>query len=646
MIDLRTGNDLYVEGLFSEGARATIALERSFSRGHYLSLSLNAPIFTRGLQSTASAETITLTGDNLYNPSWGLYDGEVRNSRVMKYALPSLQARYERPLNTTTTLVMEFNPQVGRRSISSLGWYDAYNPSPDYYRKLPSYAYASDTKDAIELVWRDQNSPYTQIAWDNLVRYNQLSTDGSAHYIVEEDVELRCRLDTRALLSSRLNERVSIDYGLGYGYQRDRHFKEVVDLLGAEYHLDQDLYIGDNEHSGNDMQNNLRDPNRRVTCGDRFGYDYTALSTNVALLLGFSYRAKDFSVALHGELAQMWMSRIGHYEKERFAGSLSYGSSAVVEMSHNKVDLHIAYSIDGHHHLRLRGSFEEIPMDHEDLFLQIESANRIIDNPLSQSIAEINLAYRYERGDFALDIEGYIGLSRNKTEVWSSYDDMSYTYANAVMSGIGSRSMGINITSNYRIDRNLTWYTTIAVADNTYDCIPNISLYDDSDLSLISSSAASAVEGCKVGNKPQLSVESSLNYFVGRGLILSLDLSYVGGRYLSPSIIRRSDRVVLYAASSSPELAAELIAQESMRDIFDASIGVMKSIYFEKDRRIIINAQIDNLLGDSNRVNYGAESNRILTTSAGSSVASRYLQPSRYRYDTPRTLYLSCSYRF
>ncbi len=643
-VDMRLGSDANVEGLFREQILGEFSASREFSRNHHLLLSIDAPIITRGLQSDASEEAITLTGDNLYNPSWGIYDGEVRNSRIARYATPQLSLNYQRPIADATHLVARFMAKAGRTSTSRLAWFDGYNPWPDYYQKLPSYAPAGDQRQEVEQMWRSGDTDYTQIGWERLVAINQLSADGSAHYIVEQQVEVLSEGMGEVLFSSDVGGGVDLIYGVRGEWRSGRNFKEVDDLLGAEYLLDHDLYIGDYAYLGNDMQNDMRNPDRKVTAGERFGYDYTARERGVAAVLALDYRTQALSLMVRGEFGEQTSSRIGHYEKERFAGELSYGESDRVSMANNSLNIAANYSLSGRHHLSARATLRQLPIDHRDLFIQVQCANRIVDNPSPRVMRSVGLGYRYESPDFILNAEAYLLSSRNETQVWSYYDDLSYTYSNVVCSGVGSRSVGLDLVAKYRVSKRLNWDIALAVGDFTYDCAPEVKLYDDVTMELFSTSQATAVEGSKVGNAPQVLLTSSLTFFVNYGLILSLDCSYGGCRYIAPSFTRRTDRVVLSA--NSPEMERQIVEQERLPDVYDATLSATKTWWLHGDNRISLNLRINNLFGDANRVEYGREANRILTTSDGSSSDSRYLEPSSYVYGTPRTLYISCSYSF
>ncbi len=639
-LSMRSGRDVNISGVFSQNFRGEFSAGKLFGKSHYLQINLVAPIETEGLQGGASQEALTLTGDNLYNPAWGYYDGEVRNSRVKRYRVPKLDIRYQRPIGGSTTAALELGAEYGRSSLSRLGWYDGYNPTPDYYRKLPSYISNSDLKADVEQLWRDQNSDYTQIAWDNLVLSNQRSTDGEAHYIIEDQVKRISHTDLSLLLRSTLGDRVYINYGLEANISRDRYFKEMNDLLGAEHLIDIDQYIGDNSHLSNDMQNNLRDPNRKITKGNRFSYDYTLSGISTIGVIGIEYHSNTISISLDGRFSESKIQRIGHYEKERFAGDLSYGGSKITTLPTSSAKANIAYSLSGRHTLSLLASTHRVAPEADDIFIQVQNANRIVDNPQSQILNSINLGYHYSSPLFMIDVVGYFIRSRNQTNTWQAYDDLSYTYSDVVVSGVGFSSIGVELVSHYKPNKDLRLDMTLAVGDYTYDTTPTVTLYDDTDMTLYSTSEAQAVVGCKVGNAPQLLTTFGATYFADNSFILSLDCSYAGGRYIAPSFMRRSDRVI--RGTGSPEMEQQIVSQSNLGSVFDVTAGVTKTFWLADDDRISLTLRVNNLLGDRDRIDYGRESNRILRNSAG----SYYLQPSTYYYETPRTLYFSCNYLF
>ncbi len=647
-LDYRAGRDIAVEGLFSSDVRSKIKLGREFkrvdAREHYLSISAEVPFLMRSLQSSATQESFDLMGDNLYNPSWGFYDGEVRSARVSRYRVTDVSAEYHRPLGRATSLSIVLDGDVGRRSVSSLGWYDAYNPTPDYYRKMPSYLATGELRSDVESLWRDDDERYTQIAWDELVTMNRASIDGEARYIIEDRVTQQRNGEVMLLLESDVADGVTLRYGVAGRVEADRLYKEVNDLLGADYHLDIDQYIGDYSSLGNDMQNDLRNPNRHVTQGERFGYDYTRHRQDMEGVIGLSYRGGEFNAALNCRIGDARQWREGHYEKERFAGSGSYGDSNIVINSTSSFDLKCGYIFAGQHHLTIHGALCRMPQDHADLFIEEQSSNRLVDNISPRNMSLLSLGYALRSRSLRLNIEGYYQQLTNQNDVWSGYDDLSYTYTDIVVSGISIRSLGVEACATYDVSRRVQLALALSLGDYTYDSAPLVQLYESDDMELLSDSYSIATEGCKVGNAPQVVVSGGADIYLSYGFSLSIDASYAAGRYIAPSFARRTERIL--RGASSAELVDEIVEQRSLGSVFDITLSALRSFKLTGGNTLSIYARVENLLGDRDRIDYGRESSRILRGSEFSTTASYYRQADRYVYCSARSFYLSLSYSF
>ena len=112
-LDVRTGRDMHVEGVFTNAVTAGLRLARRFGEGHELSVLCIVPPSVRGTRLSSSEEAFTLTGDRLYNPAWGWLDGRVRNSRVRRETVPLALAAYAVPLSASTSFAATLAPQAG-----------------------------------------------------------------------------------------------------------------------------------------------------------------------------------------------------------------------------------------------------------------------------------------------------------------------------------------------------------------------------------------------------------------------------------------------------------------------------------------------------------------------------------------------------
>lgn len=97
----------------------------------------------------------------------------------MKAFDPTLILSHIWKINDDMTLTTGLGTHYGRYGNTALNWYNAPDPRPDYYRQLPSYFKygfigfdSPEQADRTELLWRRNDTSYTQINWDDLYLAN------------------------------------------------------------------------------------------------------------------------------------------------------------------------------------------------------------------------------------------------------------------------------------------------------------------------------------------------------------------------------------------------------------------------------------------------------------------------------------------
>ncbi len=632
----RTGRDANIEGVFQNRLAPRLTLIKSFNDSHRLSVCLELPYSMQGLRTSANEECYNLIGNNLYNPSWGYYHGEVRNSRVMRRFLPTLRAEWCGTISQDTDITITLDGEYGTRRLSRLGWYNTYNPTPNYYYKLPSYHLGTPTYSEAVEVWQQNNTDYTQIGWDYLEEVNLASQDGSTHYVVEDMVTKVAQAELCALFTTPLSGGFTITYGLRCAVNNNRSYKEMRDLLGGEYLLDIDQWSGDYIQMGNSMQNNLRSPNRKITNGDKFGYDYSLEHLSFEGLTQLEYHTPRLALNFALSLGEEQQQRVGHYEKERFAGSASYGESQRLSFSTYDISLEAGYIVSPKHHISIGANTSNLAPLSRNTFLAVQYCNYTISSPTTETLTSLHARYNYTSHPIRLSIEGYIISSNNAVQVWQGYDDISSTYCNTVISDIATRTMGLELAFETQPTYRLTLSASLAAGLYRYTSSPTVSLYSDVDMTLVSESKASSVNGYVVGNAPQLSTTATMRYRFQRDVTLSVELFYYAWRYAAPSLIRRTDRIV--NAMTSPESQAAIINQERLPNLTNAHLSISKSFMLKDKSRIIAHLKVGNLLGGDNIISSAKEANRVIDGTTR--------QASTYEYAVGRTLYLSLAYRF
>lgn len=639
--DFRTGRDLRVEGVFTNAVTGGFRLWRTLGASGdegTLSLLFIVPVSTRGTRLSTSEEAFTLTGDRLYNPAWGFQDGRVRNSRVRREMLPLAVATWERRLAPSTTVSAALGAETGTNRYSSLGWYDARTPMPDNYRYLPSYTGDRATEEA----WLAGDPHYTQIDWDELIRQNRMS-GGAAVYALEDRVERLCDLGLHVCFETDVEHRLTLRYGVALRLDDRRHYKEMRDLLGADYITDIDQYLIDDDTYGNQLQNDLRHPDRTIREGDRFGYDYTLSTRSAELFFQMDYRSDRFRGDVSVSAGSSAVNRRGHYEKELFPGSLSYGRSRVLRFAPYTLRATCGWSFTPRQYVGLSLLAAARTPDAGDLFYQPLYNNRTLENPVPERTFAAEAVWRLTGPVVNLQTTLFAVLTLDGSETRRYYDDLSYVYCDLAVTGLGTASYGVEAAADIRLSER--WLLTLAASAGRYRYVrdPVVTVLSDVDNTAIDRGSRSRMGGCEVGGAPQVTAASELAWFGRNGWGVRASAGYAGRRFVEAMPLRRTDR--LAAQTGITREAFELFTQqERLADALTLDASLFKSFWFDRSR-LTVSLLLKNLLGSSDIVYNGYESLRVRRISSGDTT---YYTPhaTRYTYLLPRSFYLTVSYRF
>ena len=636
--DVRTGRDMHVEGVFTNALTAGLRLAKRFGEGHELALLCIVPPSTRGTRLSSSEEAFSLTGDRLYNPAWGFQDGRVRNSRVRRETIPLAVVTYEVPLSPATSLTAAFGAEAGVSKYSMLDWYDARTPMPDNYRYLPSYAGDRET----ELAWRSNDTRYTQVDWDELIRRNRMAA-GHAVYALEDRAERLCNLSANALLTTDVDGRLTLRYGVALRRENTRSYRQMRDLLGAEYITDIDRFLVDDDTYSNLLQNDLRHPDRTIRAGDRFGYDYTLTARTALIHAQADYRADRFRADLSAELGSGAVSRRGHYEKELFPGAQSYGRSRVMRFTPYAFRALAGWAFTPRCYLEAAVQADARMPEAENLFYQPLYNNRTVDNPVPERTYAAELGWRFTGPVLDLQATVFAVLTLDGTETRRYYDDMASVYCDMAVTGIGRLSYGIEAAADIRL--SYRWRLSLAASAGRYKYArdPVVTVLSDVDNSAVDLRAVSRMGGCETGGAPQLTATAELAWFGSRGWGCRASAGYAGRRYVEPMPLRRTDRIAGQGGITREAFEA-FTRQERLADAFTLDTSLFKSFYFDRSR-LTAALMLRNLLGDADTPYGGYESLRVRRIRPGDDTLYTP-HATRCTYAWPRSFYLTISYRF
>ena len=632
---VRTGRDLYVDGVFTNSV--DVAVGASYTgRNDRLDIAISLPWSERGLRQASTDEAYTLTHNRLYNPAWGMQNGKVRNSRVATSLRPEVVAMWQRRLTVVTDLTLTANAYFERMGTSSLTWFNAPTPAPDNYKYMPSY-YADDKQAEVAKAWSTNDLRYTQIDWDRLYHTNTLQQDGAARYAVTLRRTNLSHIAINAGLKSRVGI-VTLNYGAELHGDSERRFRVMEDPMGATHIRDIDYYIEDDATYSHLTDNNLRNPNDMVREGDRYSYDYRLGSIGLKFYATAEWSISDLDFRVGAQMTPELSWRRGYFEKELFAGNASYGRSESLVLTPAMLNASCHYNIDNHDISAAFMVSAKSP-NRDDIFLQPEYNNRMVAKPELATILSAELAYSYTAKRLRLNATLYLNSTTREVDVVRYYDDLAGEYSDAVVSGIGRIHYGIEATAEATWSRLFSSAFALNIAQYRYHRNPTVTTYTDDDNTLIATSIAN-MRGHHVG-APEIALYGDI-CFRHNGWMARASVQYWALGYVTPSVVRRTERVLSYSASAEEREALNF--QQHLPDVATIDLALSKYFRLADKRSLSLQLSARNILG-SNVIYSGYEENRISLRKVGSRTDVTPFA-NRLSYAYPRLITLSASLRF
>lgn len=638
-------------GSFYNSAGYFVSLQKVLNDHHSLSLVTYGAPTKRASNSASTQEAYDLTGSNMYNPDWGWQEGEKRNARVVESYDPTAIFNWVWTPNKNTTLNTGFAFHKSFYSKAALGWHDAADPRPDYYRYFPSYYTDQEVIDLYTDRWTSEGE-YTQIRWDNLYRTNlmnnyladQAGTETGSTYIVEKRHSNQAVWALGSTLNLRINDRLTMQGGVSGNYTNSSYYKTVKDLLGGKYWLDVDQYSERDFPDNPAMaQNDMDNPNRRVGKGDRFGYDYDILTyqANVWDQYSFNLPKWDFFLSMRGDYLSF--QRDGHMRNGRSPeNSLGKGKRHTFFTAGIKGGA--TFKLDGRNsftaHLYYGG---EAPRPY-DAYISPRTKDDVIDNLKSERIFSADLGYAASYRNFKGTVTAFYTDQRDNTERVSFYDDLNSTFMNYALTGVHKRYMGVELGLSYKLSATLTLEGAANISRYQYRNRPTgTRSYENGAEEDITQTVY--LKNFYVSGTPQEAYSLALNWAGPHMWFVEVSGTWMNRSYVSLSPNRHELMPDLYLLANNEEelksLISDITTQEKLNEAFVVNASIGHVIYLNRSSSLNINLNLTNLLNNKNIMTGGYQQGRFDYKEYN---VGKF--PNKYYYAQGFKMYLNVGVRF
>ena len=539
----------YFAGTTFDGWSWFAAADKRIGQNHLLSLVVFGAPTKSGRLGTSVKEAFDLVGTTNYNPFWGWQNGKKRNANNVRTDQPYVILTHDYRINNNSSLVTAVNFSKGDRASSNLDWYHADNPSPLYYRYLPSYWEDPNLKAQLTKEWQT-NDDVRQINWNRMYDANrkQLETFNGvtgrrSRYVQFEYVTNTTKMNLNTVFNTRLGNNVEITSGASYQYQKNKNYKKIIDLLGGDYFVDLNQFAERiNANNPDFPQPNLLTPNRIVKVGDDYSYNYdiTIKKASGWAQMLFKYNKLDFFAAI--ELSNTSFFRTGNYKNGLFPNN-SLGKSATQQFNNYAFKTGLTYKLNGRNYLFANIAMLTRAPFFDNVYLSPRVRNTTLENVSNEEVNTLEVGYTLNAPRIKIRLTGYYTEFKNQMNVMTFFHDTYLNLVNYGITGINKTHSGGEFGIEARPIANVVVNAAAAVGRFYYTSSQNSITTIDNDASVVSRDVVFAKD-YYVGGSPQEAYSFGITYRSPKFWNVGLTYNFFDAMYVEINPLRRTAAAV------------------------------------------------------------------------------------------------------
>lgn len=606
----RWAEEGYVEGTFYDAWSYFLSAEKKINNNHSIGLITFAAPSKVGRSGVGTQEAYDLSGTNYYNPNWGFQNGEKRNARVATYNQPRIiLSHYWEPDRSTrlTTSVAHF---FGRYGSTALDWYDAPDPRPDYYRKMPSF-WKNNPSLFEQYTEQWLNDPTVrQLDWDfmyfanskNLYTINNAFgiegndvTGNLSKYIIEDRRNDHNQWQFNTNLWKEINPNIIINSGINLSWFKGQTYKVVEDLLGGDFYIDVDKFAERDFPDPQSAQNDMRNPNRVLTVGDVFGYDYHSNINKYEAFVqaNFTYPRFDYFVAANASMTEFW--RTGNMQNGKFPLE-SLGDAEKQNFTNFGLKGGVTWKITGRHYLLANAMYMTRAPFFRDSYISPRTRDHVVSGITSEKILSGDISYVLRAPRVQARATLYYTEFNDQIYSRSFYHERLRSFVNYQMTGVDTRSSGAELGVDYKLTSTINVTGVAGLGQLIYNSRPVATISQDNNSEILAEGREIYLKNFYVGGSPQTALSGGIRYNSPRYWWLGVNFNYFDDIYIEPNPDRRSEGGAGSFASDDLRYN-ELLQQQQLPSAYTMDIFGGKSWRFNQ-YFLVLSLSINNVLNN------------------------------------------------
>lgn len=613
----------FIEGTYYDAYGYFIGVSKRMNSNHSLHFNFLGSHSRRGRASATTQEVYDLLDNNYYNPNWGYQGGKVRNAREYRTHQPIGIIRHDWNINNNTTVTTSLAYQTGYNASTGLDWFEAADPRPDYYRRLPSF-YDEDENLSNSLSEYYSNNPDAmQIDWDHLIEINKnrnvsfsgignlpidLPEGNLSAYTIQEQHFDQNKMAFQTHINKVVNPYFKINGGVQFTYDQNKSFIILDDLLGGDYSIDIDKFaIRDFPDDIISIQNDALNPNRIIYEGDRYGWDYVIHNQQAEAWLSAEYSLKkiDLMAAVTGNLTRFW--REGNVVTGRFLEN-SFGDGEVQNFPGYQFKAGATYKINGRNYPYVIGVHKVQSPYSRNAYTSPRSRHDVVANLKTSKSTGVEFGYVFRYPFLNARISGFYTKVTDQQEARNFFNDEFRNFVNFILSDIDTKHMGIELGAEYKLSSTFSLSTGITLGKYQYTNRPSITITQDNNAEVLVEDRLTYLKNFNIDGMPDVAGSLQLEYRSPQYWSANISANFFDGRFVSVNPNRRTELAVDGIVKEEElEQWNSILQQEEFDPVLTFDLFARKSFKLKNGYFIYALVSVNNLLDKRDVAKYGYE---------------------------------------
>jgi len=572
-VSRRWAKEGFVDGTLYDAYSVFGAIEYQFNPQNSITFTSILARNRRGRSSALTEEVFDLRG-NQYNPYWGKQDGKIRNSREREVFEPLFLLNYALDKNKIDWNI-GLAYQTGINSRSRLGYYNAPNPDPTYYRYLPSYHINSSIgADFINAnLAREAFLENPQLDWGQLYTANSNNGEKAA-YLLYNDIAHNTTISAATSFNYTLSDFIKLGFGGNFRSISSENYAEIQDLLGASYHEDMDTFSSTLNHVDGELQK---------TEGEKFNYHYNLDASQLEGFAQVKLNAKKWNGFASASYSNFNVQRNGFFKNERYLEN-SFGTGDKIAFSNLAYKGGFTYFLTGRHWFAANAAMVERSPIVQNIFINPRENNEIVPELQKELVSSVDLSYFVRLPRLTGRISAFYTRFQRTTDINFFFVDsgLGSDFVQEVITGLDRLHKGIEFGFEYEASSTVKLTAAGNLGHYVYASDPSVQINFDTagaEEDLIAPEGnidlgVATLKDLKLAQGPQTAFALGVSYRAPKYWWISGTTNFLTNNYINLSTITRTASFLIDPetgetfSDATEENVAKLLKQNKLDDIY------------------------------------------------------------------------------